>query len=92
MRHNSSANAGRLQVSLHHLLLACLFVLPLTGCDPSAIEMQDLRDFVKNDASDLRGVIPPPPDIYLHPAIHFEAPSSMQQPFDPARLRVAHGR
>jgi Tfp pilus assembly protein PilP len=80
-------------VTLQRLFLAGLIILPLTGCGNSDMsEMQDLKEFVKVDASHMRGMIEPPPEINLQPAIPFKAYSSVQQPFDSARLKAGHQR
>lgn len=75
-------------ISLRRIYLALLFILPLTGCD--GVEYQDLRDFVKNSGADVRGRMDPPPEPDLKPAIAFKTNMSVQQPFDPARLKAGH--
>lgn len=73
-------------IRLIYLVLAAIL---LTACGGE--EFQDLRDFVKNAGADMRGKIPPPPDVkpYEHFAYNNEA--SLPDPFKPRKADLRSG-
>lgn len=71
------------------IYLALVSVL-LTGCGGE--EFQDLRDFVKNAGADLRGKIPPPPEVKLYEPFVYNNEANLPDPFKPRKpdARSAH--
>jgi len=65
---------------LIYLALACIL---LTGCGGE--EFQDLRDFVKNSGADLRGKIPPPPNVKLYEPFAYVNDTNLADPFQPRK-------
>lgn len=65
------------------LVCIVLTTVLLAGCGGE--EFQDLRDFVKNSGVDMRGKIPPPPEVkpYEHYAYNNEA--NLPDPFKPRK-------
>ncbi len=55
----------------------------LTGCGGE--EFQDLRDFVKNSGADLRGKIPPPPNVKLYEPFAYVNDANLTDPFKPRK-------
>ena len=51
----------------------------LAGCGSD--EFQDLRDFVKNAGVDMRGKIPPPPEVKLYEPFAYNNEANMPDPF-----------
>ncbi len=64
------------------IYLAVATVL-LAGC--GADEFQDLRDFVKNSGADMRGKIPPPPNVKLYEPFAYANEASLSDPFKPRK-------
>lgn len=62
------------------LLLAALL---LTACGGE--EFQDLRDFVKNSGVDMRGKIPPPPNVKLYEPFTYSNDAGLSDPFKPRK-------
>lgn len=60
-----------------------LAVVLLTGCGGE--EFQDLRDFVKNSGADLRGKIPPPPNVKLYEPFAYVNDTNLTDPFKPRK-------
>lgn len=64
-------------------------VLLLSACGGE--EFQDLRDFVNNAGADMRGKVPPPPDIKPYEPFAYDNSTSLPDPFRP-RKAEAHGK
>lgn len=64
--------------------------LLLTGCGSE--EFQDLNDFVKNSGKDLRGKIPPPPEVKLYEPFVYDNEASLPDPFRPRKPDMHSGR
>lgn len=67
-------------MKLMHLLLASVL---LAGC--AGEEFQDLRDFVQNAGADLRGKIPPPPEVKPYEPFAYDNADNLQDPFKPRK-------
>lgn len=65
------------------LIYLALVAVLLTGCGGE--EFQDLRDFVKNSGADLRGKIPPPPDVKLYEPFPYNNEANLPDPFKPRK-------
>lgn len=72
---------------LAHLLLVSIL---LTGCGGE--EFQDLRDFVKNSGADMRGKIPPPPEVKLYEPFVYDNEANLPDPFKPRKPDLRSGR
>lgn len=55
----------------------------LAGCGGE--EFQDLRDFVKNSGADMRGKIPPPPNVKLYEPFAYVNDENLTDPFKPRK-------
>lgn len=55
----------------------------LAGCGGE--EFQDLRDFVKNAGADMRGKIPPPPEVKLYEPFVYDNEAGLPDPFKPRK-------
>lgn len=60
----------------------------LTGCGGE--EFQDLRDFVKNSGADMRGKIPPPPNVKLYEPFAYTNKANLADPFKPRKPESSH--
>ncbi|MDH2919012.1 MAG: pilus assembly protein PilP [Sideroxydans sp.] len=71
----------------HYILIASLC---LVGCGGE--EFQDLRDFVKTAGADMRGKIPPAPEVKPYEPFVYENSTSIADPFKPRKpdLRSAN--
>lgn len=67
-------------MKLIHLVLASIL---LTGCGGE--EFQDLRDFVKNAGADMRGKIPPPPEVKPYEPFAYNNEANLPDPFKPRK-------
>jgi type IV pilus assembly protein PilP len=65
---------------LIYLVLASVL---LAGCGGE--EFQDLRDFVKNAGADMRGKIPPPPEVKPYEPFVYDNEASLPDPFKPRK-------
>ena len=72
---------------LVYLLLASIL---LTGCGGE--EFQDLNDFVKNSGADMRGKIPPPPEVKLYEPFVYDNEANLPDPFKPRKPDLRSGR
>lgn len=63
-----------------YLVLASLL---LTGCGGG--EFQDLRDFVQNAGADMRGKIPPPPEVRPYEPFVYDNEAGLPDPFKPRK-------
>jgi type IV pilus assembly protein PilP len=64
-------------------MLAAWVTLSLAGCGGD--EFQDLRDFVKNSGSDMRGKIPPAPEVKPYEPFVYDNAESLADPFKPRK-------
>lgn len=55
----------------------------LAGCGGE--EFQDLRDFVKNAGADMRGKIPPPPEVKPYEPFVYDNEAGLPDPFKPRK-------
>ncbi len=60
-----------------------LVAILLTACGGE--EFQDLRDFVKNSGADMRGQIPPPPNVQLYEPFAYANDTNLADPFKPRK-------
>ena len=65
---------------LIYLVLAAVL---LAGCGGE--EFQDLRDFVKNAGADMRGKIPPPPEVKPYEPFAYDNEAGLPDPFKPRK-------
>lgn len=70
-------------MKLVYLALASVL---LTGCGGE--EFQDLRDFVKNAGADMRGKIPPPPEVKLYEPFAYNNEANLPDPFKPHKPEI----
>lgn len=61
------------------LIYLALISTLLTGCGSE--EFQDLRDFVKNAGADMRGKIPPPPEVKPYEPFAYNNEANLPDPF-----------
>lgn len=64
-------------------ILPVLLVMLLTACGGE--EFQDLRDFVKNAGANMRGKIPPPPEVKPYEPFIYNNDTSIADPFKPRK-------
>jgi type IV pilus assembly protein PilP len=69
-----------------HLVLASVL---LAGCGGE--EFQDLRDFVKNAGADMRGKIPPPPEVKPYEPFAYNNDAGLPDPFRPRKPELRAG-
>jgi type IV pilus assembly protein PilP len=70
--------------SMHStVLLACLFVAVLSGCESD--EHEDLKQWMNEQAKDMRGKVAKLPEIKPFPPVAYEA-GSLISPFSPAKI------
>ena len=60
--------------------------LVLVGCGGE--EFQDLRDFVRDSGADMRGKVPPPPEVKPYEPFSYDNSTSIQDPFKPRKSDV----
>lgn len=60
-----------------------ILALLLVGCGGE--EFQDLRDFVKNAGTDMRGKVEPPPDIKPYEPFTYDNDANLPDPFKPRK-------
>ena len=60
--------------------------LILAGCGGE--EFQDLRDFVNNAGADMRGKVPPPPEVKPYEPFNYDNSTAIQDPFKPRKADV----
>jgi type IV pilus assembly protein PilP len=70
------------------IYLAAVSLL-LTGCGGD--EFQDLRDFVKNTGADMRGKIPPPPEVKPYEPFVYNNEANLPDPFKPRKPDLRSG-
>ncbi len=71
------------------LTLPLILVITLSACGGD--EFQDLRDFVKNAGSDLRGKSEPPPELKPYEPFIYDNSLGLPNPFQPRKLEAASG-
>ncbi|WP_435628111.1 pilus assembly protein PilP [Candidatus Ferrigenium straubiae] len=71
------------------LIYLVLATLLLAGCGGE--EFQDLRDFVKNAGADMRGKIPPPPEVKPYEPFAYNNEASLPDPFKPRKPELRSG-
>jgi len=69
-----------------YLALASLL---LAGCGGE--EFQDLRDFVKNAGADMRGKIPPPPEVKPYEPFAYNNEADLPDPFKLRKPKLSSG-
>lgn len=70
-------------MKLAHIALVSLL---LTGCGGE--EFQDLHDFVRDSAKDMRGKIPPPPEVKPYEPFAYNNEAGLPDPFSPRKPDV----
>ncbi len=65
------------------LISIALLAFMLAGCGGE--EFQDLRDFVKNSGADMRGKIPPAPDVKPYEPFAYDNSTNLADPFRPRK-------
>jgi type IV pilus assembly protein PilP len=65
------------------LIYFALIPLLLAGCGSG--EFDDLRDFVKNSGKDMRGKIPPPPEVKPYEPFAYNNETNLSDPFKPRK-------
>lgn len=71
------------------LIYFALASLLLSGCGGE--EFQDLRDFVKNSGADMRGKIPPPPEVKPYESFAYNNDTNLPDPFKPRKPELRTG-
>lgn len=71
------------------LVYLALVSMLLAGCGGE--EFQDLRDFVKNAGKDLRGKIPPPPEVKPYEPFAYNNEAGLPDPFKPRKPELRAG-
>lgn len=66
--------------------LILLVTLLLAGCGGE--EFQDLRDFVRDSGADMRGKVPPPPEVKPYEPFSYDNSTSIQDPFKPRKTDI----
>lgn len=72
------------------LIYLFLVSLLLAGCGGE--EFQDLHDFVKNAGADMRGKIPPPPEVKPYEAFAYNNDAALPDPFKPRKPELKSGQ
>lgn len=67
-----------------------LVVMLLTACGVE--EFQDLRDFVKDSGKDMRGKIPPPPEVRPYEPFAYNNETNLPDPFKLRKPELRSGR
>ncbi|OGS80420.1 MAG: pilus assembly protein PilP [Gallionellales bacterium GWA2_55_18] len=73
-------------MKLIHLALASIL---LAGCGGE--EFQDLRDFVRDSGKDMRGKIPPPPEVKPYEPLAYNNDANLSDPFKPRKPNLRSG-
>ncbi len=71
------------------LIYASLMAIMLVGCGGE--EFQDLRDFVKNAGADMRGKIPPAPEVIPYEPFVYDNITNLSNPFKPRKPDLQAG-
>jgi type IV pilus assembly protein PilP len=71
------------------LVYLALVSMLLAGCGGE--EFQDLRDFVKNAGKDMRGKIPPPPEVKPYEPFAYNNEAGLPDPFKPRKPELRAG-
>ncbi len=67
-------------------VIMMLASLALVGCGGE--EFQDLRDFVRDSGADLRGKVPPPPEVKPYEPFSYDNSTAIQDPFKPRKSEI----
>ncbi|MDD4978177.1 MAG: pilus assembly protein PilP [Gallionella sp.] len=70
-------------------IFVALFAMILVGCGGE--EFQDLRDYVKNSGADLRGKIPPAPEVKPYEPFAYDNATNLPDPFKPRKPDLRSG-
>ena len=70
-------------------LTLILATVLLTACGGE--EFQDLRDFVKNAGADMRGKIPPPPEVKPYEPFAYNNEANLPDPFKLRKPKLSSG-
>lgn len=73
-------------MKLIHLAFVSLL---LSGCGGE--EFQDLRDFVRDSGKDMRGKIPPPPEVKPYEPFAYNNEANLSDPFKPRKPDLRSG-
>lgn len=65
------------------IYMVAFLAVSLAGCGGE--EFQDLRDFVNNAGTDMRGKVEPPPDIKPYEPFAYDNSTSLPDPFKPRK-------
>jgi len=60
--------------------------LTLAGCGGE--EFQDLRNFVRDSGADMRGKVPPPPEISPYESFTYDNSTAISDPFKPRKVDI----
>jgi type IV pilus assembly protein PilP len=60
--------------------------MTLAGCGGE--EFQDLKDFVRDSGADMRGKVPPPPEIKPYEPFSYDNSTGIPDPFKPHKTEV----
>ncbi len=71
------------------IIYLALASMLLVGCGGE--EFQDLRDFVKNAGKDMRGKIPPPPEVKLYEPFAYNNDANLPDPFKLRKPKLSPG-
>ncbi|HEU0234657.1 MAG TPA: pilus assembly protein PilP [Gallionella sp.] len=71
------------------LVYFALVSMLLAGCGGE--EFQDLRDFVKNAGADMRGKIPPPPEVKPYEPFAYNNEANLPDPFKLRKPKYSSG-
>lgn len=71
------------------LAYLALLAMLMVGCGGE--EFQDLRDYVKNSGADLRGKIPPAPDVKPYEPFAYDNATNLPDPFKPRKPDLRSG-
>jgi type IV pilus assembly protein PilP len=71
------------------LIYLALASILLAGCGGE--EFQDLRDFVRDSGKDMRGKIPPPPEVKPYEPFAYNNEANLSDPFKPRKPDLRSG-
>jgi type IV pilus assembly protein PilP len=67
-------------------LLMLFATLTLAGCGGE--EFQDIKDFVRDSGADMRGKVPPPPEVKPYEPFSYDNATGIPDPFKPHKSEV----
>lgn len=71
-------------------IYAVFLAVALAGCGGE--EFEDLREFVKNSGADLRGKIPPAPEVKPYEPFAYDNATNLPDPFKPRKPELKSGK